>query len=372
MEAVHVVGAGGIGCAVGHALCTTGVAVTFVDADPEKVEWGRRHGGRVGRLPPRPAEFVPFAEWRPPPGALVLLCTKCYDNAAVLARVPASVRLVPIQNGFDPALAARAHAVEGIASFVSECLPHRTHTRITRRGHLHIGPAGDGGAEARSQAATLAAWLRRAPFRVRVVEAIRPYKYTKLMYNAALSPLASAAGIDNGELLRRPRIRGLFFDLLRENHAILQGAGVPLGKVGPLHPTTVAAILRRPRIAHALAWAFYPTLRRTYCSMSADLPAGRTEIDFYNGHLIDLAGDTPCPLNRRVCALVKRMERERIVPHPAALDELRSPLAAQTGPRSHSRAEGDGYTDTARRAVAPGANPLAADGTRSLPIQTGL
>ena len=47
MDAVHVVGAGGIGCAVGHALCAAGVAVTFVDADPEKVAWGREHGVAV-------------------------------------------------------------------------------------------------------------------------------------------------------------------------------------------------------------------------------------------------------------------------------------------------------------------------------------
>ncbi len=77
-----------------------------------------------------------------------------------------------------------------------------------------------------------------------------------------------------------------------------------------------------------MAWAFYPGLRGTYCSMSNDLPAGRTEIDYYNGHLLDLAGDGPCPLNRRVYALIKRMERERIAPHRGILTELLEPLAA--------------------------------------------
>jgi 2-dehydropantoate 2-reductase len=329
MDAVHVIGAGGIGCAVGYALCAAGVPVTFVDADPAKVAWGRGHGVAIDRLPPRPADFVPFADWRPPADALLLLCTKCYDNAAVLARLPGSAALVPIQNGFDPLLWARPHELEGIASFVSECLPGRTHTRLTRRGRLHLGPraAADGAetARLREKATRLAGWLRQAPFRVQVVSDIRPYKYTKLMYNAAIGPLAAAAGLDNGDLLRLPRARRLFFDLLRENHAVLRRAGMPLGKVGPLHPTTVAAILRRPLVANALAWAFYPSLRGTYCSMSGDLPAGRTEIDYYNRHLIDLAGDAPCPLNRRVYALVKRMERDRIRPHPAALEELLNP-----------------------------------------------
>ena len=328
MDAVHIVGAGGIGCAIGHALCTAGVAVTFVDADPAKIAWGRQNGVVVDRLPPRKATFLAFADWQPPADAVILLCTKCYDNTAVLERITVSAQLIPIQNGFDPLLHARAHAVEGIASFVSECLPHQTHTRITRRGKLHFGYRLSSNSDYSALPSCLRALAEsRQPIaggriRVELVENILPYKYTKLMYNAAISPLASAAGVDNGDLLRLPMARGLFFDLIRENHAILERAGVSLGKVGPLHPSTVAAILRRPLLTHALAWAFYPGLRGTYCSMSGDLPAGRTEIDYYNGHLLDLAGDDSYPLNRRVYALIKRMERDRVAPHRGVLEEL--------------------------------------------------
>jgi 2-dehydropantoate 2-reductase len=324
MDALTVVGAGGIGCAVGYFLRAAGVRVTFVDADGAKVEWGRARGVQVEGRPPLPAEFVPFADWRPGPGAVVLLCTKCYDNDAVLARLPASALLIPIQNGFDRRLDGRGGALEGIASFISECVPSQTSTRITRNGKLHLGrrselaPADDD-TSLRKLAALLSG---QAPFRVEVVPDILPYKYTKLMYNAAISPLAAAAGLDNGQLLSLPRARRLFFDLLRENYAILKGAGVPLGKVGPLHPHTVARILARPIVANSLAWAFYPTLHKTYCSMSGDLPKGRTEIEYYNRHLIDLAGERPCPLNRRVYDLVRRMEQRREAPGIAALDDL--------------------------------------------------
>src|SRR5438105_3511173 len=112
MDAIHVVGAGGIGCAVGHALAAAGVAVTFVDALAAKVAYGRQHGVAVDALPPRPARFVPFSEWIPPSGAVVLLCTKCYDNAAVLARLPEPVCLIPIQNGFDRNLLGRPAHLE--------------------------------------------------------------------------------------------------------------------------------------------------------------------------------------------------------------------------------------------------------------------
>jgi 2-dehydropantoate 2-reductase len=320
VESLAIVGAGGIGCAVGYVLAAAGVRVTFVDADAAKVRWGREHGVCVDRRPRVRADFQHFDEWSPPAGATVVLCTKCYDNRAVLARLPTPCNLIPIQNGFDGSLGGRDNAPEGIASFVSECYPGRTHTRITRRGRLHFGYRGP--AAAPPAGGLLDLLKRHAPFRVEAVPDILPYKYTKLMYNAAISPLAAAAGLDNGQLLSVPQARRLFFALLRENYAILRGAGIRLGRIGPFHPDTVARILRRRAVANALAWAFYPSLRRTYCSMSGDLPKGRTEIEFYNRHLIDLAGDRPCRLNQRVYRLIKRMEAQRIPPGPHMLNEL--------------------------------------------------
>src|SRR5438094_37237 len=100
MKRIYVVGAGGIGCAVGHALCAAGLRPVFVDADADKVRWGRAHGVGVDGKPPRPAVFETFADWDPAPQAVVLLCTKCYDNAAILPRLPPGATLLPIQNGF--------------------------------------------------------------------------------------------------------------------------------------------------------------------------------------------------------------------------------------------------------------------------------
>jgi len=342
---ITIVGAGGIGCAVGHALLQAGATVTFVDADLAKIAWGRANGVRVDGQPAFPASFVLFDEWQPSPGDTVLLCTKCYDNAAVLGRLSDATPIVPIQNGFDPLLESRCREIEGIASFISECLPATTHTRITRFGKLHLGNRGGPQASAR-QAPSLVLGASSSLidflygcrfFKVAVVDDILPYKYTKLLYNAAISPLAAAAGLDNGQLLSLPAARRLFFDLIRENYTILREAGIRLARIGPFHPDTVQRILRRRLVANAFAWAFYPTLRRTYCSMAGDLPRGRTEIDFYNRHLIDLAGARPCPLNRAVYALVKRMECERIAPHPGVLDELTRQVGSDT-PRPSARA----------------------------------
>src|SRR5262245_2077554 len=140
MEAITLVGAGGIGCAIGYALRAAGWAVTFVETNPRKVEWGRRHGVGVAKRPAIPATFVHFDEWVPPSTGIVFLCTKCYDNAAVLAKLPPSITLIPVQNGFDPLLEDSGHALEGIASFISECQADVPVTTITRRGKLQLGP----------------------------------------------------------------------------------------------------------------------------------------------------------------------------------------------------------------------------------------
>jgi 2-dehydropantoate 2-reductase len=279
---------------------------------------------RVDGRPPLATEFVPFNDWQPTPRATVLLCTKCYDNAAVLAKLPPTATLVPIQNGFDPQLAAHGHAWEGIASFVSECGPDRPHTRITRSGELHVGSRGQ------SPGTALPGLSGAGLFRVVRVPRIEPFKYAKLMYNAAISPLAAAAGIDNGKLLSVPAARRLFFALLQENYRILTAAGVELGKVGPFAPRTVAWILRRRWLAGLMARAFEPSLRGTYCSMAGEVQKGRTELDNYTGHLLRLAEQAgePAPLNRAVYELVARMTAERAAPRVEVLDVIMSGVAS--------------------------------------------
>ncbi|MBM3983843.1 MAG: ketopantoate reductase family protein [Planctomycetes bacterium] len=347
MSAVHIIGAGGIGCAVGYALRAAGAPVTFVETNWLKVEAGQHDGVRVDERPALSAEFVLFQNWTPDPAALVLLCTKCYDNAAVLAKLPPGVRLLPIQNGFDPVLDAHGHAVEGIASFVSECAGDRPHTRITREGELHIGArhltpqplplGGKGGQDRRDtdpphlrEDFSLPSLLGKgaggfgSAVRVLLVPQIAPIKYTKLMYNAAISPLAAAAGIDNGALLSVPAARKLFFALLQENYAILRASGIELGTVGPFHPRTVVWILRRKWLARVMARFFEPSLRGTYCSMAGEIEKGRTELDNYTGHLLRLAAASgaPCPLNTAVYALVSEMTAARARPRPEVLARL--------------------------------------------------
>ncbi len=327
----HILGAGGIGIAAGVCLARAGWNVTMVDSNPNKVIAGARNGMSVdGQIETR-AKFVSFQEWMPPTNETILLCLKTFDNATVLQRMANMEHVVPIQNGFDAQLEALSHCAEAIASFVSECDADRPATRITRAGSLHIGARHDINSAQQERIDTLAnAFKRGNIFPVESVAKIRPFKATKLMYNAAISPLAASAGVDNAQLLIDPLAQKMFFALLRENYSILKNAGFEMQTIGPFHPDTVMRILRTPLLPKLMGVFFRPSLRGTYCSMSPDMGSGRTEVDAYNGHLIRLAGDFPCPINRAVVAMVEKISRGRIAPSYSHLHELVATLPRGT------------------------------------------
>jgi 2-dehydropantoate 2-reductase len=327
ITSAHILGAGGIGIAAATCLVRAGWDVTMVESNSSKVAAGRRDGMMLDGQPAHRVSFVHFDQWSPPPDTTVLLCTKTFDNAAILHRIANTNTLLPIQNGYDPHLERLNHPAEAIASFVSACPADRPVARITRPGSLHIGPRRSVTGTEQEQIDALASALAKGElFPVERVADVRPFKATKLMYNAAISPLAASAGVDNAELLVDPLAQQLFFALLRENYAILHHAGLALEKIGPFHPDTVMRILRTPFLPKLMGLFFRPSLRGTYCSMSPDMGSGRTEIDAYNGHLVRLAGNVPCPINTAVITLVDRISRERLAPARAHLHHLAATL----------------------------------------------
>jgi 2-dehydropantoate 2-reductase len=318
-KSADVIGAGGIGICIAMALHRAGCQVRLVEKSASKVRRGSSEGVQIHGFPPEPIPLVAFQDWIPSPNAPLFLCIKGYHNSQALEKICPNIPVIPIQNGFDPELAERTTSLEGIASWISECDPEAPQTRITRRGDFHFGPAqgvstpGISPPGEASLVKTARSWLEAIGphlismgIRPRLTNDIRPYKASKLIYNAAISPIASAAGIDNSLLLTDPQARRWFFALLRENIAIMQAKNIPLGKVGPFLPSTVAWILGKGWLRAPLARFFAPSLRGTYCSMALDFAKGETEIDHYNGHLIRLAGnDKLCPVNRLVVHLAK-------------------------------------------------------------------
>ena len=298
--------------ALGWALARADWDVTMVETNPQKLAAGQRDGLTVDGIKERRVRFCAFADWAASDEGIVLLCTKTYDNDAVLRLLDAS-----------------DHPCEGIASFVSQCERDRPTTRITRPGDLFFGGRRCLHKEERSVLESLADGLRQGGCKqVRVVDFIEPYTSSTQMYSAALSPLAASAGIDNGQLLSDPIARSLFFALLKENYSILRRHGVRLARIGPFPPWVVNRILRLPGLGQALAHLFRPGLAGTYCSMASDIGTGRTEVSAYNGHLKRLAGNESSPVNTAVLDLINRMQERSLPPCRARLSELRDALGA--------------------------------------------
>lgn len=134
----HILGAGGIGIAAATCLVRAGWDVTMVESNPSKVAAGRRDGMTLDGQPTQRVNFVHFDQWGPLPDTAVLLCTKTFDNAAILQRIANTNTLLPIQNGYDQHLERLNHPAEAIASFVSACPADRPAARITRPGHCTL------------------------------------------------------------------------------------------------------------------------------------------------------------------------------------------------------------------------------------------
>jgi 2-dehydropantoate 2-reductase len=312
---IYVVGAGGIGTVMAWCLIKVGESVTLVETNQNKIIHGNKNGLLISGHGSVMAKLIQFNEWQPESDSLILLCTKTYTNAQVLEKIPANASLLPIQNGFDPLLDASDHTAEGIVSFVSECELDIPNTRITRQGEFHLGPRTKATHSDITYLSQLAAQLRKINlFPISLVDDINPYKYSKLMYNAAISPLAASAGVDNSELLNHPIAKKLFVALLKENYLILKQAGLDLEKVGPIHPDLVYTILKHPMVINLFSLFFKPSLRGSYCSMAPDIHTDKTEIDAYNGHLVSLAGDFPCPINRAAINMVKNIVDNHTTP----------------------------------------------------------
>lgn len=328
-QPVYIVGAGGIGVVLGWCLQASGVHVTMVENVEDKVKVGRKTGLGIAGHDNQYPDWVLFDEWHVPDDAIIILCTKTYNNDVVLQKLGRDSLLIPVQNGFDTDLDALGHGIEGIVSFVSECERRRPVTRITRAGDFHLGPRRSLNQHESTVMEELAGLLTQSGlFKVHLVDDIYPYKYAKLMYNAAISPLAAGAGIDNGELLADPLAQRLFYALLKENYQILKRAGIELATIGPLHPDTVNRILTIPLLPRIMAVFFKPSLRGTYCSMAPDITTGHTEIDAYNGYLIHLAGRHPCPLNRAAHDMINTIVRDGLPPSRDNLVSLYNRLCA--------------------------------------------
>ncbi|MEP7125204.1 MAG: 2-dehydropantoate 2-reductase N-terminal domain-containing protein [Byssovorax sp.] len=314
-----VLGAGGVGCALGGMLQLAGALV----ARGAHLDALRRKGlslatpSRSWILPVTTAESPRELDFEA--RDVMLLCTKSQDSAAALADLAASApRETPIvcaQNGVanEPLAAARFDRILGLMVFSP--IGFTDPGRVTIHSEPVLGALDVGsypiGADA--LVSEIVSDLSRAGFDARVEPRIMRLKYGKLLTNLAnaLQALAGPAGLDPALLAR----------MEAEAIACFQAAGIEFA--------SLAEVVRRGAAVGDLP---VEGSRRGGGSTWQSLlrGTGTIETDYLNGEIVRLGEQhgVPTPLNRALTSLAARAAVEGWKPGSLSGAELAAALEA--------------------------------------------
>ncbi len=241
----------------------------------------------------------------PPRGQcdLGIVAVKAYDTPGAINVLEQVLRrnsvTVTVQNGLGPLEALeKAFGEEKAAAAV-------TYYGVTRLGDNRVRFEGGaviyiGQRRGLSQeAAPLLEWLveklRDSGLNAQLIDrSIEPWRWDKLMVNAAINPVTAITGAPNYIVLHSEWAQRLAYGLAEEAASVARAHGIPL----PREP-------RRAVEETARATAYNRS------SMLQDIEAGRrTEVDFINGAVVAKAREKglDAPLNEAMLYAVKALE----------------------------------------------------------------
>lgn len=317
-----VLGAGGVGCALGGLLQAAGAEVVLVARGAQHD--ALRRGGLTLALPDR--EIHLDVAVAPDPAALrftardvVLLCTKAQDAEAALASLaaaaPRDTPVVCAQNGVAAErLAARAFPeVYGMVVFapIQFLEPGRVSIHCAPcAGGLDLGRHPEG-TDDRVEA--MVRDLGAAGFDAAAQPHVARWKHGKLLTN-----LANALQALGGDAALEGPIRAALMD---EAVAAYRAAGIDF-------VTADALYARYAGIGDLPAGGARRGGGSTWQSLARG--TGRIETDFLNGEIVRLgeAHGIPTPYNRNLAALAQRAAAERWAPGILGAAEIAAALRA--------------------------------------------
>lgn len=339
------VGAGAMGSFVGGLLAKAGHDVTVIDGWPEHVKRIKDQGllitGTHGRhhveLAALHVHEVQRLVWTPLDVAFIT--TKAYDSewAAALIKdyLAPSASVVSLQNGFNEERISRIldgkRVVGGIASTLG--------AEIMGPGHVSRAyqPGGDAHAvfrlgEVDGRVTDRVRWLVEL---LNQVDTAKPTdnlfgeRWSKLVANSMVNPLAAITGLRDREMSRNPEVRRLSLRLAVEAVTVGRAVGYALVPVfGIPVDRWVAAGEGRglDELDRELSQMADRATDQGRSSTPLDIELGRrTELDFFNGLVIAQARERglPTPLNEAILDLVRLIERGQLKPAVANVERLR-------------------------------------------------
>jgi 2-dehydropantoate 2-reductase len=234
-----------------------------------------------------------------PPCQLGIVATKSlHTESAMLAtaRVFADGAVCSVQNGVGNEEIVARHAPRVIrgTTIVAGSVPAPGVVHLDAPGDTWIGPFEPKPARM-DEVRLLADLLTRGGLRTTAMADSRGAQWTKLIFNAATSPVAALTGLTMGQLGGAAEARELVSGLAAEGCAVADALGITLDD-DPM----------------ALIDAAFSHAHGHQPSMLQDaLARRRTEIDVLNGGIVRMGRETgvPTPLNQAVTALVDGLER---------------------------------------------------------------
>ncbi|WP_069807795.1 ketopantoate reductase family protein [Vulcanisaeta thermophila] len=214
-----------------------------------------------------------------------LIAVKAYDTAKVIGRIKGTP--VVFQNGIGGLELIRERLGVGYGAVVTY--------GVTRRGNT-TEVKGLGEIIMPSALEELADVLRGGGANVAVVDDVEPFRWLKVIVNAAINPVTAILKSPNGVLLSSEPARELALEVINEGVAVVRALGINL----PRDP-----------VAETLDVASKTS--NNYSSMLQDLMNCReTEVDYINGAIArygSLLG-IPTPINKTLLLIIKALESQ--------------------------------------------------------------
>lgn len=334
--AYWLVGAGGVGCAVGGRLAQS-LNVVFIDSWREHVDAINHDGLRIDYAKDPIAVRVPafylseMGRISDPPTA-VLLAVKSYQTAetcdAILPYLMADTPVVSLQNCINEEVIAQKvgeqRTIGAICLFDGALIGPGHAMQRKVGGRLVIGEL-NGDDSSRIQ---LLRQQLTASMPVDVTFNIWGELWSKLTRNTMINAVTAATGEGIGKLVLDPTARGLCVRLGAEAIRVALAQQMQLVRA-ELYGHDPEDFLQDPRTAtfaavedsFKKAYEHHPELK---ASMLQDVIKGRrTEIEYMNGHVVRKGEElgVATPLNREMVRLVKEIENGDRLPNKAIIGD---------------------------------------------------
>ena len=342
---IAFVGAGAVGSFVGGMLAKSGEDVALIDGWPEHIKAIKDDGllvtGTHGRMTIAltAMHIHEVQSLAKSPLDVVFIATKAYDSEWAAALIKDYLRpgasVVSLQNGFNE---ERISRTLGGAPVVG-CIASTLGAEIVEAGHV-TRTYGRGGeeytvfrlGETDGRLSDRLAWLVKL---LSKVDAAKPTanllgeRWSKLVANAMINPLAGITGMRDREMMASSDIRklaaGMGIEGVKVGH-VLGYALVPVLGIAIEEWMGAGVDGDFGNLDRALVGAFGRATQQGRASTPVDIALGRrTELDYFNGLLISKSRELglAVPFNEAVMDVEKEVEAGHLKPGVNNIDRLR-------------------------------------------------